>query len=118
MTLGSLEELDRYLEKFCRERTLKKERCYRLRLLLEELATNAFKYSDAKRFTVRIEGNDPMVIRFEYTGEAFDFRIEAPHPGPPEVMKEGGLGLFLVREMSRYMRYRHQDGKNVYELTL
>ena len=118
MTFSSLEEANRYVETFCEADGLRHEQCYKMRLVIEELISNIFKYTEAKTFVLRLSGLKNIEIDIEYLAEEFDLVIAPPYEKPIKEREEGGLGLFLVASMTKTFNYKHQDGKNIYKLTL
>jgi anti-sigma regulatory factor (Ser/Thr protein kinase) len=98
---------------------------YAVRLALEELYTNAVKftrqapYSDAVRVALSVEDQE-ILLSLEYEGPPFDPR-EAPEPDldkPLAERKVGGLGLMLVRSMVDDLAYSHVTGTNRIEVTI
>jgi len=118
MTFFSIKEADRYLSLFCKEHTLTEAICFKLRLVTEELASNMFKYTDTKHFTLTLAANTRLEVTLTYPSKKFDL----PHPTiekrPLSQMEEGGLGLFLAQEMTHTLSYRHDNGKNIYTFSL
>jgi len=118
MTFDSISEADRYITSFCTNRHIDENRCFKIRLVIEELVTNMFKYTKTKIFTLFIKNTEPIKIVLEYPSDKFDFTIKKPEPKDLSKIKEGGLGLFLVESMTNTFTYRHQDGKSIYTLTI
>ena len=118
MTFGSIREVDRYITLFCTQNHIKESTCFKIRLVIEELVTNMFKYTRTKTFTLFIKNTEPIKIVLEYPSDKFDFTIKKPEPKDLSKIKEGGLGLFLVESMTKTFKYRHQDGKSIYTLTI
>jgi len=118
MTFYSMSEVDRYITSFCKEKHIDETTCFKLRLVIEELVTNMFKYTATQACTLFIKHTDPMEITVEYPSDKFDFTINKPGKEALSKMKEGGLGLFLVESMTHTFTYRHQDGKSIYKLTI
>ena len=88
-------------------------------LAVEEMATNILKYGyddDARhRIGLRVEVQpDAIVVSFEDDGHRFD-PLGAPEPELTRAAEErqpGGLGISMVRRLSRSMHYERRDGKN------
>lgn len=84
-----------------------------LDLALDEFVSNVIKYAyeddDEHVITVRLHIETAQVwMEIEDDGREFDPR-EAPEPdlsAPLEERQIGGLGVYLVRQMSREMTYR------------
>jgi len=118
MTFISLREAENYVEAFCKTYRLKDDTCFKTRLVIEELVTNMFKYTEAKSFTLNIAFDKHIKINLAYSSDIFAFKAEKPEQNEVSQIKEGGLGLFLVESMTRTFTYRHQDGKSIYTLTI
>ena len=107
---GSLSELARLAaetERFCRERSLDSEVEFDLNLALEELFTNALRHGGCegmeKAVHVRLQvAAGDVCVEFRDRGRAFD-PATAP---PPQIGRIGGLGIHLVREIMRDLRYQ------------
>ncbi len=118
MTFASVNEADRFVTSFCSEYTLDEKRCFKIRLVIEELITNIFKYADAQTFTLSVIYGDPIKIEITYLSDAFDLTTGKLKQNKIAEIEEGGLGLFLVESMAKTFIYRHQNGKNIYTLTI
>ena len=118
MTFYSVEEANRYLSSFCDDKRLSDAECFRLKLVTEELASNMFKYTDARYFTLTLTQATPIEVTLSYLAEKFDLPPQRIELKPLSQMQEGGLGLFLAQKMTRRLDYRHDNGKTVYTFTL
>ena len=92
---------------------------YKLELISEEIYTNIFSYAyPDSEGTVEVcfEKNDKEVIlRFIDSGIPFN-PLDRPDPDtdfPPESREQGGLGIFIVKNMTNDIRYDYLDGKNL-----
>jgi anti-sigma regulatory factor (Ser/Thr protein kinase) len=87
-------------------------------LVVEELVTNLGSHGNCRDApaTVRLVVEPAQVTgEIRDSGPPFDPRL-APDPGvdaPIEDRPIGGLGLYLVRELSTALTYAHEDGRNV-----
>jgi len=118
MTLTSLEEANRYIHSFCTIHHFNQTLCFKLNLVVEELVSNLFKYTDAHTFTLSLHKHDSIDVLLEYPSKAFNFTITPPTHKEISHRQEGGLGLFLVASFTKTFHYRYQDGKSIYTLTL
>jgi anti-sigma regulatory factor (Ser/Thr protein kinase) len=93
---------------------------YRLRLAVDEIATNValHGYCDARRGVVDLEGgmDDEWVwVRIEDDAPAFDPRTHDPGPllaAPPARRQAGGLGLYLAMRNVDAFTYDRVGGRN------
>ena len=97
------------------------EECQRLQLVAEELFTNTiahgFGHECDELVMLRLERNfTGITLRYTDSAPAYD-----PTASPYQTASEdttGGLGLTLIRGMSRDFRYRRQDNRNICEIVL
>jgi serine/threonine-protein kinase RsbW len=113
---GNVNELARLaaeVELFCSERSLDSEVQFDLNLALEELFINAVRHGGCggmeKAVRIRLEGAAGEVrVEFRDRGKAFD----PTEIIPPDFSRIGGLGIHLVRELMRDIRYQRCGGWN------
>lgn len=109
-----------FLRRFSEESGLSERQGYLLLLAYEELAANIVKYAfDGKsghRIKVLAEHNDRGVfLTLMDDGRPFD-PVTAALPEPDGDLAErasGGMGLRMIREMARSMRYVRENAWNV-----
>jgi anti-sigma regulatory factor (Ser/Thr protein kinase) len=120
-TIDSLERIGQYVTEVALAAGLDRKATYRLRLAIDELATNVITYGyqrsgltgtidlwteiDDERLTLSIEDS---AIPFDPTA------LPVPHNlgDPLEERKIGGLGIFLARRNVDEFRYERVDGRN------
>jgi len=123
---NDLSELDRvmtFVTDLCLRNSIPPEIEYDLNLALDELVTNVARYAypggGEHHFTLQISlNNKEFVARLEDDGVEFN-PTEYPLPdldAPLEKRKEGGLGIFLVRQIMNSIEYQRVAGKNVVTL--
>lgn len=104
---------------------LSMEQSYLMRLAIEEISTNIIKYSYAHARPGPIQvacacQDDQLWVIIRDRGEPFDPQ-DAP---PPDLSADlasrtvGGLGVFLVRELSDDLTYRHDPASGWNELVI
>lgn len=104
---------------------LSEEQRYLMRLAIEEIATNIIKYSYPG------DAPGPICVDCAAAGGVLQVLIRDrgapfdPHDAPPPDLSAdlarrpvGGLGLFLVRELSDDLHYRHDPATRWNELTI
>jgi anti-sigma regulatory factor (Ser/Thr protein kinase) len=119
---GNLKELERLaaeVSRFCRENGLGEDAEFQLNLVLEELFVNTVRHGgcegveNSTRVRLRA-GGDGVAVEFADRGLPFD-PTAAPAAdihAPLEQRPAGGLGIHLVREIMRDLRYERSDGWN------
>ncbi|WP_456451255.1 ATP-binding protein [Hydrogenimonas sp.] len=117
---ASLEEGMAAIERFCEENGLSTERCYKLRLVCEELVVNLLTHGggDGYELTLGMAGED-VAMGLRYGGEKFN--PGATDKGPLEAIETsefGGLGLFLVTQLVDALHYRYENGENIVDIAL
>ena len=116
---SSLAEMADAVEGYAVSAGVPPERAMRLVLVLDEILTNVISYGalsadDRILVTVDCRG-DALVATVEDPGPAFDPHGEAPSPvltGSVDERPVGGLGLHIVRGMTRQLAYERRDGRN------
>jgi len=89
----------------------------RPQIIMDEIVSNIVRCSKASFFSVDFEadgvGNATLV--FIDDGEAFDpTAVAMPDISAPVAERDiGGLGIFMVKKMSKSVSYERKDGCNV-----
>jgi len=118
--VAELERVIGFVSDLCTRNSLPPETEYDLNLALDEMITNVAKHAypggGEHHFSVHISLSDEeFLARIEDDGVAFN-PIDHPTPdldAPLEVRKEGGLGIFLVRQIMTSIEYARVGEKNV-----
>jgi anti-sigma regulatory factor (Ser/Thr protein kinase) len=104
-SLKSLSTIGQFIMNVSKSSGLEDASAYRLRLAIDEIATNAIHYGKAgargpASLTVRVEASQKMLtVTLEDYGSAFDPRTQPAPDGidkPLEEREVGGLGVFLA----------------------
>jgi anti-sigma regulatory factor (Ser/Thr protein kinase) len=126
-SLDSLQSIGRYVLDAAERAGLDRLRAYRLRLAVDELATNIITHGSELGSASPVIGlsarvaDDALTIALEDSGPAYD-PLQAPRPDhldrPLEQRTIGGLGVYLaVRSVDRF-EYERIDGRNRHLLTM
>jgi anti-sigma regulatory factor (Ser/Thr protein kinase) len=119
--LDSLGKIAPELEMFLEGNGFDVERIYVINLAFEEFATNIIKYAYADKgigeisFSVKVEGESAVMTLVD-EGEEFNPLTDAKEPDTelePEDRDIGGLGIHLIRNMAKDIRYERNDNKNI-----
>lgn len=120
-TLDSLSTIRSFVDRVAESAALDRRAAYRLRLAIDEIATNIANYGYPRAEhtgDIRIEAvtDDAwLTVTLEDTGVAFD-PTEAPPPDnlddPLEERPVGGLGIFLTVTGIDDFRYERAYGRN------
>ena len=116
--LAELRRIGSFLEGFCAETDLARERCLRLNLVLEELFVNTVHHghrgdSDAPIWIVLDAQAQAVQVTYEDTAPPFN-----PFAYRVEMGKVGGLGVLLTRELAAAREYAYLFGRNRIRLSL
>jgi len=116
--LAELRSIGSFLEGFCAETGLPRERCLRLNLVLEELFINTVNHGhrgdcDAPIWIVLDARPEAVEVTYEDTAPAFN-----PLVHRVEIGKIGGLGVLLTRELAAARDYTYLFGRNRIRLSL
>lgn len=121
--VSELERVMSLISELCGRNSISPEIEYDLNLAMDEMITNVAKhaYPDGgeHQFTVQINvSSGEFVARIEDDGMEFN-PLDHPTPdldAPLEDRKEGGLGIFLVRQIMSSVDYQRVEGKNIITL--
>ena len=91
-------------------------------IIMDEIVSNIVRCSGANQFEIGLEkADDGLTMVFSDDGKSFDPTTEVEDPNvdaPVEERSVGGLGIFMVKKMSKSVKYVRQDGKNVLTVKL
>ena len=91
-------------------------------IIVDEIVSNIVRCSGATGFSIRFDQADGnFVMTFSDDGIAFDPTREIATPdvtAPLEERQIGGLGMFMVRKMSKSVVYARQGDHNILTVTL
>lgn len=91
-------------------------------VVLDEVASNIVRCSGASGFTLGLDRTeDALTMVFSDDGVAFDPTRDAVVPDVAAALDDrgiGGLGIFMVKKMSKSVEYVRQDGKNVLTIVM
>lgn len=123
--LDALDGIARYVRALADRARLGKDAAYRLRLAVDELATNVvthgYRDGDGEIVVLGGIGTDRVWVRIEDTAPPFDPRqgCRPPDDGlPPECRRVGGLGVHLALTSVDAFTYAHREGRNISTLTI
>jgi anti-sigma regulatory factor (Ser/Thr protein kinase) len=119
--LESLEPIGKFVMAAAAEAGLEKAAAYRLRLAVDEIATNIILYgydSDRREGSVELHAtldDEALTIAVEDTAAPFDPRQKAPPADLNAALEDrqiGGLGVFLALEGVDQFDYEWADNRN------
>jgi len=119
-SLGEIGRLVEHVDRFCETAGLDGDAGFELNLVLEELFTNAVRHGGCqgmeKAVRIRLQPleNRAVAIEFHDRGVPFD-PTAAPAPDLEAALEKrggGGLGIHLVRQLVRDLRYRREEDWN------
>ena len=86
-------------------------------VVMDEIVSNIVRCSGAKSFAISLERvADGLKMVFADSGIAFDPLRDVATPDVTAALgdrKIGGLGVFMVKKMSKSVAYSHTGGRNV-----
>lgn len=119
-TLESVEAASLRLDEWFKNGQVTLETRNDIHICLDELMSNFFYYSKASEIKVRyVLYNDEICITLSDDGVPFDpmareSRVEKPEKG--KRVQIGGLGIMMVRQLTKKMAYQYKNGRNTLEL--
>lgn len=121
-SIEKLDDLTKWLTSWLEIHQVDRAVAYKLRFAMEEIASNAVYYGfptgTSGTVTVRITADASLPVyclEILDDGEAFNPLEETPEVDPELSLDEreiGGLGVFLVRNLSENCTYERVDGWN------
>lgn len=117
--IDHMPEVQIFVEKILGRHDISGEDSYRVLTAFDELFSNICHYSEAKEIkTGCLVSEEEIVLYFEDDGIPFyPWGREAPDTEAPfEDRTEGGLGIYMIRELMNEVAYRYDEGKNKNEL--
>ena len=86
-------------------------------IILDEIVSNIVRCSGASGFTIGIDRSDAgLAMVFTDDGMPFDPTREVATPDVSAAVEDrsiGGLGIFMVKKMSKSISYRREGDRNV-----
>ena len=86
-------------------------------IVMDEIVSNIVRCSGASAFTIQLDqATEGFKMVFIDDGTAFDPTTEIVEPDVTAAVEDrgiGGLGIFMVKKMSKSVSYARQDDKNV-----
>ena len=124
--LSELGGVKSFLEGFCTDEGVARDRCLRLNVVLEELFVNTVRHGHKKDSDAPVWislAADPAGLRIVYEDTAPPFNPYAwLASGSPDatgaLLKPGGLGVLLTRELAATRDYTYLFGRNRIRLSL
>ena len=118
--------MNAFLESFCAETGIGRERCLRLNLVLEELFVNTIRHGhrgegDAPVWVTLAADRKALHVTYEDTAPPFNPYARLPGKSPDttgEIREIGGLGVLLTRELAATRDYAYLFGRNRIRLAL
>ena len=123
-------ELRGFVERFCADAAIDARTIAVVMLICEELFENSVQHG----YRAAPEGasEQPIWLSMAVTGNGIDavyedaapaynpfVNVAAPdYSGPPETWKVGGLGIPLITQLTRNLRYEHAGGRNRISFTV
>ena len=115
---AELRPMSAFLEAFCGEAAVERDRCLRLNVVLEELFVNTVSHGhrgdcDAPVWITLEARPDALQLTYEDTAPPFNPFVHAV-----QTRKVGGLGVLLARELAASRDYAYLFGRNRLRLAL
>lgn len=97
---------------------------YLVQLCIEELVTNALRYGQPDHpihFDISLElGDSNVVLTIRDDANPFNPLVESPQPDLESKVEDraiGGLGIYMLRNMTKTMQYDYKNSQNLITLT-
>ena len=114
------------VKKFCDDNAVPEERYHNMVLILDELVTNVISYAYPEGgehiFTVEFKKESDERVLMEIVDDGIPFDpLARDNPDTESSLEEreiGGLGIFLVKQLSEDVKYSRIDDKNHLSITV
>jgi anti-sigma regulatory factor (Ser/Thr protein kinase) len=124
--LSELHALRSFVEGFCAQAKLARDKCLRLNLVLEELFTNTVRHGhrgDSESpvwVSLAVDAGTLVRVSYEDTAPPFNPYAHLAKASADNTLslKAGGLGVLLTRELSASRDYAYVFGRNCIRLGL
>ena len=122
-TLGSLDSIFEFIEKFIIAHTIDKDTAFAVNVAVEEIFTNLVKYDSTAAPDIPIdlsmEGNRVIMVVRNIGGARFDVSAEVAVDveAPLRTRPIGGLGLHIVHSVVDDIRYEYAGGVGIITIT-
>jgi anti-sigma regulatory factor (Ser/Thr protein kinase) len=122
---GELARITPRVDQFLESGAVSSEAAFMVHFVLEEMLTNIIKYGYDDREVHEIEVKIERLgknLRVTLTDDGHEFNPLVQ--SPPDFSKpiyerdRGGLGIFLIKDMTESIDYRRNDGRNVLEIVV
>lgn len=122
---SNISELDRVftvVTYFCKVNSVSEETVCKLKLIVDEVVSNVINYAEiSSKISIFItKKNGDIKLKITDSGKLFN-PLLMRNPDVTlslEDRKVGGLGIFLVKEYSKEIKYRRKDSKNILTVVL
>lgn len=122
--LDNLRPVSSLVERLCHRLGLDETTSYHVELAVVEAVTNCMRYafgeeseSRPMHVAARVE-EDALVISVTDGGEPVELDLELePERRPPDELREGGRGLFLIRSLMDGVEHRSTSAGNILRMT-
>jgi len=117
--LAELEGLMNGVTAWCKQQALSEETVYEVNLIVDEVVSNIIRhgFGDGREHTIRfgiaLDGDD-VVMKVQDQGVHFNpLIVPAPDTSAPmQARKAGGLGIYMVKKLTREVEYRREGSTN------
>ena len=91
-------------------------------IVMDEIVSNIVRCSGAKEFSIALDQtSDGLAMVFSDGGRAFDPTQDVAMPDLTTSVEDrgiGGLGIFMVKKMSKSVSYRRDGDRNVLRVVM
>ncbi len=123
--IEDIEKIERFVETAGKEMELEPELLYKMNLILEEAFTNIVFYGFEGRNDADIKinlssDNGRILLEIIDNGKAFNpLEVQSDaHSVLEDDTKIGGLGVLIIKKLSKELKYKRIDEKNHLIITL
>ena len=118
---NALEQVNGYIYKALKEINVSKSVLNKISVIIDEIYSNIINYSYATKLKVSYSlQNEQLMLTFSDNGKPYDpTASEAPDIALSAEEREiGGLGIFMVKNMSSSINYKYENAENILDIAV
>jgi len=123
--IDSLDEIQDFISKAAESCGIPENIVLKLNICTDEIVSNIVKYSGAKEISLKFvsgdDGRSFCSISYIDNGKPFNPVIETKELDisvPLEEREEGGMGVFIVKKMTKSVTYNRDGNCNIFTISI
>lgn len=117
----SMTEVSTFMEKFAETHNIDMALANKMMIINDEMYSNIVNYSQATRAVIKLENlDDKLIMSYQDNGIYYNplLRDDPDTSLELEEREIGGLGIFIVKNMAKDIKYTRTSGNNIIDIVL